>query len=164
MILTKVISGGQTGADIGGLIAADWFGIDTGGTMPKGFLTLDGTSPWMAKKFGMKESLSPGYQARTEANVVDSDGTIRFARNFSSPGEKCTVRYIRQYLKPCCDVDIASPTPHKQVATWILVNNIKVLNVAGNSETTSPGIRDFVEEYLGIVFDILKNYEGTGKI
>ncbi len=155
-MIKKVISGGQTGADIAGLQAASQFGIDTGGTMPKGFITLDGTAPWMAKKFGMKESLSPSYPTRTEANVVDSDGTIRFARNFSSPGEKCTVKFIRKHFKPSFDVDIAQPRPHKEVAEWIIENKIKVLNVAGNSEKNAPGICEFVEEYLMVVFDILK--------
>jgi hypothetical protein len=38
-LVTKVISGGQSGADLGGLRAAKVLGIQTGGSMPKGFLT-----------------------------------------------------------------------------------------------------------------------------
>ena len=36
---SKIISGGQTGADMGGLLAAKDLGIRTGGWMPKGWLT-----------------------------------------------------------------------------------------------------------------------------
>ena len=37
-MLSRIISGGQTGADEGGLMAAALLGIPTGGWMPRGFL------------------------------------------------------------------------------------------------------------------------------
>ena len=40
----KVISGGQTGADQAGLVAAARFAIPTGGWMPHGFETAEGSS------------------------------------------------------------------------------------------------------------------------
>jgi hypothetical protein len=40
--IVKVISGGQTGADQGGLVAARTLKIETGGTAAKGWLTEDG--------------------------------------------------------------------------------------------------------------------------
>ena len=41
----KVCSGGQTGADLGGLIAAKQAGLETFGWMPPGFLTEFGPKP-----------------------------------------------------------------------------------------------------------------------
>ena len=41
------------------------------------------------------------------------------------------------------------------VAEWITVNTIRVLNVAGNAERTSPGIEDWVAEFLAEVFALL---------
>lgn len=155
-MIVKVISGGQNGADQGGLRAAYSMGIPTGGVMPKGYRTLDGTSPGIAKKYGLKESYSFGYPARTEANVKNSDGTIRFASNFSSAGERCTVKYVRQYFKSCIDVNVVKPIKHEDVVDWIIENKIEVLNVAGNSEQTSPGIGNFVEEYLKVVIEMLR--------
>jgi hypothetical protein len=51
----KLISGFQTGADIGGAETARRFGIPTEGVMPKGFKTLDGPRPEYAKLYGVTE-------------------------------------------------------------------------------------------------------------
>ena len=45
MFLTKIISGGQTGADYGALLAAHALGLETGGWAPKGWRTEDGPKP-----------------------------------------------------------------------------------------------------------------------
>ena len=79
-MLIQVISGGQTGADLGGLIAARAFSLRTGGWMPMGFLTLDGPQPDLAKLYGLQEHSSASYPPRTRRNVQQSDATIRFAQ------------------------------------------------------------------------------------
>ena len=72
--LTRLISGGQTGADQqGALLAARELGIPTGGTAPKGWLTETGPQELLLKSFGLIECADPGYAARTEANVLGSD-------------------------------------------------------------------------------------------
>jgi hypothetical protein len=53
-VLTKVISGGQTGADQAGWRAARAFGIPTGGWMPLEFRTERGPCPELAA-FGAVE-------------------------------------------------------------------------------------------------------------
>lgn len=153
----KVISGGQTGADIGGVRAAKDSGLETGGWLPNGCITLQGPRPEYLQEFGMQEHLKKGYPPRTEANVKDSDGTIRFASNFSSAGEKCTLRAIKWFNKPYFDVNINSPPPKEEVILWLKENGINTLNVAGNSEETSPGIEDFVYNYLLEVFRLDSN-------
>src|SRR2546422_7963506 len=40
--LTKIISGGQTGADMGALLAAQDLSVESGGVAPKGWLTEEG--------------------------------------------------------------------------------------------------------------------------
>ena len=153
MKIDKVISGGQTGADQAGLIAAKSLGIETGGTMPKGFRTLDGNQPNFAELFGVKESPHASYAIRTANNVWESDGTIRFATKWDSPGEYCTKKWINEYNKPSIDVDIRDPRDPQEVRDWLVENNIRVLNVAGNSETTSPGIERKVTDYLQRVLE-----------
>jgi hypothetical protein len=147
-MIKKVISGGQTGADIAGLIAAKKLGIPTGGTMPKGFRTLKGPRPEYAKLYGIKEHASYAYPPRTECNVKDSDGTIRFATHWESAGEKCTLKLIQKHGKPWYDIDPSIGHDPLHVVEWMLQHNIQILNVAGNSEETSPGIAKFVIEFL----------------
>ena len=152
----QVVSGGQTGADQAGLIAARRFGIPTGGWMPQGFLTTTGPAPDLARAFGLQEHPG-GYADRTEANVRLADGTLRFAASFETPGEKCTLKWLRPHGKPYLDIDRADPPPVGEVAAWIKRHNIRVLNVAGNVEPRSKkarasGITEFVIDYLSRVF------------
>lgn len=150
----KVISGGQTGADQAGLKAAKACGLETGGWLPKGCVTLDGPRPDLLAEYGMQEFPTPGYPARTEANVRDSDGTLRFAKTFSSAGEKCTLRAINWFNRPHFDININKPKSKEEVLSWIKKHDIKVLNIAGNSEQTAPGIGDFVLHFLTEIFSV----------
>ena len=147
-MLKRVISGGQTGADVGGLKAAKESGLETGGMVPKGCLTELGARPELLTLYNLVEHESASYVPRTQANVKNSDGTIRFAANFRSPGEICTLKAIVANDKPYIDVDVKNPLPADYVAKWIKENNIEVLNVAGNRESTYPGIEAFVIKYL----------------
>lgn len=147
-MIKKVISGGQTGADIAGLIAATNLGIPTGGKIPKGYRTLDGPHPEYKRVYGLTEHPSWAYPPRTESNVRDSDGTMRFATDWDSKGEKLTRKFIDKYKRPFFDVDPNNPPEIEDARHWIDSFNIQILNVAGNSEQTSRGIQKFVVEYL----------------
>ena len=82
-MLEKIISGGQTGADQGGLMGAKKSGITTGGWMPNGWKTQNGPDPKTAKFFKMSEHSSDKYPPRTFANIKEADATIRIAKNFN---------------------------------------------------------------------------------
>jgi len=162
-----VISGFQTGADIAGIHVARSFGIPTAGWMPKGFRTQDGCKPDYAKLYGAKEFTTASYKDRTWANVEWADGTIRLASHMDSAGEKCTLNAIKHHKKPYFDVefdtwsgrlkDYKAPPGRIQflAAYWILTNNIKILNVAGNSKATSCYIGGSVNVFLTEVFRML---------
>ena len=141
MALRKVISGGQIGADIAGLRAAKAVGLETGGMCPAGWKTKRGSDPSLAE-FNVECHASAAYPPRTEWNVAHSDGTIRLAWNFMSPGERCTLRFIKQYDTPHIDIRIdwdgrdiptidADPM---NAAKWIQQEGIEVLNIAGNAD------------------------------
>lgn len=155
----KVISGGQTGADQAGLFAARENGLQTGGWMPKGFKTQDGNRPEFYNMFGVKETLSTKYNTRTYLNVKDSDGTLRIASKWVSPGEILTLKFINELNKPKFDIDpkYIQTYGYKRLYNWIINNNIKVLNVAGNSERTRPYIYDIAFNYLDGFFKYFIN-------
>jgi len=156
MIIKKVISGGQTGADQAALRAAKRFGLKTGGWMPKGLITQDGPKPEFADYYSMQEDESPKYPPRTKKNVRDSDGTLRIAGNFNSAGEKCTLRFIRELDKPYFDININSNFSINNLTGWIKTYNINILNVAGNSEKTCPRIGLIADLILTNLFMKLK--------
>lgn len=148
-MIERIISGGQTGADQVALRAARKLGIPTGGHAPRGWKTLDGPAPWLAD-YGLIEHVGD-YAARTEANVRDSGATIRVARVWNSPGELCTLRAITKHRRRWRDVvavDGDFELRVKEVRDWLEYHSVRVLNVAGNSEKTMPGIGAFAEKFL----------------
>ncbi|VTR95901.1 Uncharacterized protein OS=Pelobacter propionicus (strain DSM 2379) GN=Ppro_0225 PE=4 SV=1: MoCo_carrier [Gemmata massiliana] len=157
MELERVISGGQTGADRAGLIAARAAGIATGGWMPKGFRALDGTHPEFAALYGVREHASDRYPPRTALNVKDSDATLRFATDWDSPGERLTLELCERYGRPHFEITPDDSTTPADVADWIRQSGVRILNVAGNSARTSPGIEAFTIAFLAEVFQLLRD-------
>lgn len=163
-MIIKVISGAQTGADQAGLEAAKEVGFETGGCMPKGFITLDGPRTDFKELYGVVEHTSPKYPPRTYDNVKNSDATIRFAIDFGTAGELCTYAAIKEYDKLHLDVKLdkseSKPNPRsvKIVADWIIEKQVKVLNIAGNSSKKYPFIQERVKQFLVEVFKLVKEY------
>ena len=157
-MLELVMSGGQTGADQAGLRIAKQFRIPTGGWMPSDWQTGTGPRPDFEQLYGMKCLHHGGYKERTEANVRLSNGTVRFAADFNSRGEKCTLNAINDNNKPYMDIDINNPLSTAiVVAVWIRKNNIKKLNIAGNTQPANRNARafmitEFTEQFLTELF------------
>jgi len=146
-----LISGTQIGADIAGLEAAYYCGIKTGGWATKGFRTTDGPKPEYKDRFNIRESDKPSYASRTWKNVKDSDGTVRFATDFSSSGELCTLKAIETFKKPYFDIDLNENIElfYNKFHLWITNNDIRVLNVAGNgNHKIFETVKHFLIEYL----------------
>ena len=158
--LTRIISGGQSGSDMGGLDAAIELGIPTGGTAAAGFQqeTNEGSkikNTELNTKYGLKEgaitkregtygTYDDVYYQRTIDNAQEADGTIWFGDS-NSPGGKLTLSTIAQQgkVKP-----LINPTNAEEIRKWITDNNIKVLNVAGNREKSKPGIYNTTKTML----------------
>ena len=159
MILKKVISGGQTGADQAGLAAAFMYTIPTGGVAPANFKTAAGPSVELLRDTYKLEARG-SYSSRTLENVNQSDGTIRLCIDFNSPGERCTLNAINQYEKPFLDVDLLNPFLCSIAANWIVNNNIYILNIAGNGEGKNGRSDIFILtfNYLCAVFGVLNKY------
>jgi hypothetical protein len=145
----KIMSGGQSGADLGGLWAGKALGIITGGAMPKGFRTEAGPRHNYAALFGMRATSSSSYWSRTRQNVIESDGTVIFVGPSLAGGSLLTKRLCDELGKPCLVLAFpATHDQHKLFADWLALHQIQVLNVAGNRESQSPGIEEFVFHFL----------------
>lgn len=140
-MLRKIISGGQTGADRGGLEAGKKLGLPTGGTAPRGFRTENGPDPSL-KDLGVAEHRSADFRPRTIRNVEDSDGTVWFGMT-DTPGALATLRAAIEMDRPL----LLNPLPGA-LREWIANKNIGVLNVAGNRESLHPGLQQEVEAFL----------------
>lgn len=138
--LSKVISGGQTGADRGGIDAAAELGVQTGGTAPLGYRTSRGNDLTL-KDLGLDEDLSFAYPPRTKKNVQNSDGTVIIGSQMDSAGSRLTHSLTVDHNKPCKQIGLPEDYTNeelleeaKKLATWIRKKHISVLNVAGNRD------------------------------
>lgn len=151
-MITKVISGGQTGVDQAGWRAAKRFGIPTGGWMPLGFLTEAGLHPEFADLYGARETTTPQYPPRTVMNVRASDGTLWFGR-LDSAGFRCTLNAALNSINNHQFLEVTENA--ETISHWIIQYNIHILNIAGNRESRSRGFGHHVEQYLCELFQIL---------
>lgn len=141
------------------MFTAEAFGIPTGGWAPKGWCTSRGPAPALLRDRFQLQEHAGDYAARTFANVRDTDGTLRFAVDFTTAGERCTLRAIQQFGKPHFDVDLKAPRPAAEAVAWIRYHQIRVLNVAGNRERPqTPGVFTAACLYLRDVL-VLLGYE-----
>ncbi len=130
-MLKKIISGGQTGADRAALDAAIELGIPHGGWLPKGRLAEDGP---ISDKYQLKEMPTDSYEARTEQNIIDSDGTLIISHGELTGGSAYTRKMAMKHGKPWYHANL-NKLPTFQAAMiiedWISKNGIETLNVAG---------------------------------
>lgn len=103
MPITKIVSGGQTGADRGALEAAIYCDLPHGGWCPKGRKAEDGIIP---DKYLLQEIASADYIKRTEANVVDSDATLVFTYGHATGGSMRTLELAKAHGRPCVHVNL----------------------------------------------------------
>jgi hypothetical protein len=163
--IVKIISGGQTGADRGGLEAALYCGIPHGGWCPRGRKAEDGRIP---DKYVLNEMRSADYLARTKANVVDSDATLVFTMRTPTGGSLRTIEFAHAGEKPWHNIDLSLETREraaKQIVTWLNGETAFdydeyvarpprdcVLNIAGSRESKADGIMDAV---TAIMVDVI---------
>jgi hypothetical protein len=144
----RVISGGQTGADQGGLEAAQEAGFETGGWIPKGWLTDDGPNLQMSL-FGLKEMPRKDYGLRTDRNVSEADVVFWYGRT-NSRGFHRTRRAALKFQKPFHCFTAGRDEVDKMVA---ILDSFKpgTLMIAGNRESKHPGLRKWTRSVVTMV-------------
>jgi len=141
-MLTKIISGGQTGADRAALDFAIKHKIPHGGRVPRGRMAEDGSIPDI---YQLREMRSPSYSARTEQNVKDADGTLIVSHGRLTGGSSYTAWMARKHSRPLLHLDMTKLDVHEaagRVRAWLEANSIRTLNVAGPRQSTDPDIYD----------------------
>ncbi|MDO5579622.1 MAG: putative molybdenum carrier protein [Planctomycetia bacterium] len=150
MRLKKIISGGQTGVDRAALDIAMEIDIPHGGWCPRGRRAEDGVIP---DKYQLEETETKKYQTRTKRNIVDSDGTLIIFREQMSDGTKFTQTIAERLEKPLFIIDANMPEiPIEEFWSWVLSNNIEILNIAGPRLSNDPELAKSIHELLRTIF------------
>ena len=155
----KIVSGGQTGVDRGGLLAAMALGLDWGGWAPKGWRAEDGAIPPLYRG-NMQEHASANYLARTRRNVIDSHATLIITNAYPLSGGTLKTRFfcqeaMRSHFVVSLDETEAADKVRKWLGQFFAVEHPVpfVLNVSGPRESKASGIQKRTRTFL---IDVLK--------
>lgn len=151
-MLQKIISGGQSGVDRAALDVALELGLPCGGWCPKGRKAEDGPLP---ARYPLKETPSDDYAQRTRWNVRDSDGTLVLMRRTPTEGTAFTIDTAARLTRPCLIIDLTQSPAATEVQTWIRLQTIQILNVAGPRESGQAGIYLEAARFLRLVLSSL---------
>jgi hypothetical protein len=152
-MLSKIISGGQTGADRAALDAGIESGFSIGGSCPLGRMAEDGP---IDLRYPLDE-IEGGYEARTKKNVENSNGTVIFYDCYLQGGTEKTVAFCIEYEKPykLIDIDLVSiDVAANKVDTFVSDYKILVLNVAGPRQSNCPSIYRYVKNTVQLVIAV----------
>lgn len=149
----RVLSGGQTGVDRAALDVALELGIPCGGWVPRGRLDERGRIP--DRYPNLRETATPEWSERTEANVRDSDGTLIISRGPLTGGSRHTAVVAGRTGRPHLHVDLDELSEEdavEAVRAWLRAEDVDVLNVAGPRASKDPGLYDRAVSLLRRVF------------
>lgn len=152
-MVTKIISGGQTGVDRAALEWALDRGVDCGGWCPAGRLAEDGPIP---ERFPLRETPSGNYRQRTEYNVRHSDGTVILLLGSNlTGGTALTKKIASRWNRPCLILSKSTTdSPVLKLRGFIDRNRIETLNIAGPRESGEPGVGEFVRSILDEAIEV----------
>jgi hypothetical protein len=149
-MLTKIVSGGQTGADRAALDFALANGFRAGGWVPRGRLAEDGPIP--ERYPGLAESDSADPAVRTALNVRDSDATLLLSHGPLAGGSLLTLREATRRGRPVLHLDLDRISPasaERQLRRWLAEVRPRTLHVAGPRASEDPRIAAATLAVLG---------------
>jgi hypothetical protein len=147
-----IISGGELGVERAALDWAIERGLSHGGWCLKDRRTGDGFLP---VRYHVRELPSTDCLQQKELNVRDSHGTAIFTNAGRMKGGIARLAGFADILRrPWIHLhaDMGMEKCAVALRRWIVYNRIKVLNVAGPSES---GIGEFVKRVLSAAFSVL---------
>lgn len=151
---TRVISGGQTGADRAALDWAMANGVPVGGWCPRGRKAEDGPIP---DRYPLRETPSDRYQERTLWNARDSHATVIITTGPArTGGTSLTAMFLQDLGRPWTHVHSDPEQAGRDLAAFLRecravypahIRNL-VLNVAGPRLSKDPTIVEQVHAVL----------------
>ena len=166
LLVQKIISGGQTGADRAALDWAIETGIPHGGWCPRSRKAEDGV---IDPKYLLSATASPAYQLRTRQNVIDSDGTLILNLANLDGGTRRTKEIAERLKKPYMVVQLDADRYELESSAmdcwlWLQEKAIATLNVAGPRESKRPGTYAATRAFLDFLARITVERRETALI
>lgn len=180
--LRAICSGGSSGADRGGLMAAERLGLCTYGWAPAKFWVEGDIKKDLKHRYGLRETPMQGGNMiqsvirRSMLNVDDSDATVAFFLRYS-PGTSKTLGYCvskkwenyneRQKVimpyRPFLVIRHMNRSEQEELRSFLLRHKVRRLNVAGHRGDSdfTRSVCEFLVEALGESGFLAAKHEGT---
>lgn len=147
----KIISGGQSGADLAGNVFAREMGIKTCINSFRQFHPQDRDDEDLYLSFEpnfpiMTTSYVKGLRERTRYNVEHSDATLIFVLRSLTPGSNLTRMFAEDYRKPCAVLRLTSSGVSIQIRDFLTLYEPVVLNIAGSRDCNTAQIVSLLRE------------------
>ncbi|CAI5505939.1 unnamed protein product [Closterium sp. Naga37s-1] len=130
----RIISGGQTGADRGALMAARALGVPFGGSCPKGRRAEDGEIPRELAERMAELPQAEYYGGRADAAELCDEQQQQ--QEHSESSKVCCRRW--QGRMGACEERVSGVA--ERVCVWLEQQQARVVNVAGPRESEQPGL------------------------
>lgn len=156
-MLTKIVSGGQTGVDRGALDAALTMRFPCGGWCPENRMADDGVIP---ERYPVEILHDSGYRKRTRQNVIDSDGTIIIYFDYIYPrgGTEQTLLECIKQNRPYLLIDgheLSNERAAERIGSFVIEKQISVLNVAGPKADRLPEAHLYTQSTLVLLLQAM---------
>ncbi|MGD8368675.1 MAG: putative molybdenum carrier protein [Desulfobacterales bacterium] len=137
-MITKVISGGQSGADQGARHAAKKLGVPFGGRIPEDRPPEERVLPFAYTPHEM-----PAQRTLTaiEKNILESDGTLILTHGRLTGGSLLTKKLCKRHKKPWLHKDLTEKwyaDVSSEIHSWVVKQGVEILNVAGPRADKDP--------------------------
>ncbi len=153
--ISKIVTGGQTGADRAALDVAMELDIPHTGKVPRGRRAEDGRIP--DRYTGLEELHSARYGDRTRSNVCESDATLIVTFGEPTGGTALTEKIANRHGRPCLVLDmerISSDAAAARCREFLEEKRPAALNVAGPRASGEPRIYEAVRGLLTRVLEV----------
>ena len=150
-----IISGGQTGVDMGALDTALDLGFPCGGWCPVGRVNEAGTIP---ERYPLKELAHGGYKARTIRNLSEADGTLIVYFGELEGGTEMTAAWCMKMRKPYRLIDggeIPAERAAEVALAFVQEKRLMALNVAGPRASRRPEGHAYAKELVRGMLEML---------
>ena len=105
----------------------------------------------LSKELDLDISIIKGSKASYIVKAIEIDSKKEI-EEITEDDEKKGKKLIFKYFPVFNGTQIKNLPPEKEIVDWLISNNIQILNIAGNAESTSKGIGLKVYKYLVKVF------------
>ena len=152
-----IVTGGQTGVDMGALLAARDLCLQTAGWCPPDGLNEAGH---IEDHWGLERTLrdrsvrarNVPRSERTERCILMADAMLILrCEPLSDPGSLFARRLAAQENKPMQEVDLGDPEALQRARAWLARTRPVLLGIGGPAESTQPGIQAKTRSFLSMV-------------